>query len=184
MTVPTYDELVAARAPALLRLAVMLTGSVDEAEELLQRTFLRAQRHAERIAAMAAPAAYLRQVMLNEHLPAFGCSAAGRERTATPGSTRSRLPTSTATTPRRARSQGSGTASTFLPTGCTTGWCSTPRQETSGQTRPGRARKPSSSRVMACVSNQLWRRAGTSTNSSVSWLVTESQRQSDQMPRS
>jgi len=68
MTVPTYDELVAARAPALLRLAVMLTGSVDEAEELLQRTFLRAQRHAERIAAMAAPAAYLRQVMLNEHV--------------------------------------------------------------------------------------------------------------------
>jgi len=68
MTVPTYDELVAARAPALLRLAVMLTGSVDEAEELLQRTFLRAQRHAERITAMAAPAAYLRQVMLNEHL--------------------------------------------------------------------------------------------------------------------
>lgn len=68
MTVPTYDELVAARAPALLRLAVMLTGNVDEAEELLQRTFLRVQRHADRIAAMAAPAAYLRQVMVNEHL--------------------------------------------------------------------------------------------------------------------
>jgi RNA polymerase sigma-70 factor (sigma-E family) len=68
MTVPTYDELVVARAPALLRLAVMLTGRADEGEELLQRTFLRAQRHAERIAAMGAPAAYLRQVMVNEHL--------------------------------------------------------------------------------------------------------------------
>jgi len=68
MTVPTYDDLVAARAPALLRLAVMLTGRVDEAEELLQRTFLRAQRHASRIVTMAAPAAYLRQVMVHEHL--------------------------------------------------------------------------------------------------------------------
>jgi RNA polymerase sigma-70 factor (sigma-E family) len=68
MTALTYDELVVARAPALLRLAVMLTGRTDEGEELLQRTFLRAQRHAERIAGMGAPAAYLRQVMVNEHL--------------------------------------------------------------------------------------------------------------------
>jgi len=68
MTVPTYDELVVARAPALLRLAVMLTGRTDEAEELLQRTFLRAQSHADRIVSMGAPAAYLRQVMVHEHL--------------------------------------------------------------------------------------------------------------------
>jgi RNA polymerase sigma-70 factor (sigma-E family) len=63
-----YAALVAARAPALLRLAVMLTGDPVEAEDLLQATLLRTQRHADRIAAMAAPAAYLRTAMLREHL--------------------------------------------------------------------------------------------------------------------
>ncbi len=63
-----YAELVAARAPALLRLAVMLTGDRLEAEDLLQTTLLRTQRHADRIAAMAAPAAYLRRAMVHEHI--------------------------------------------------------------------------------------------------------------------
>jgi RNA polymerase sigma-70 factor (sigma-E family) len=63
-----YAALVAARAPALLRLAVMLTGDRSEAEDLLQATLLRAQGHAPRIVAMGAPAAYLRRVMVNEHL--------------------------------------------------------------------------------------------------------------------
>jgi RNA polymerase sigma-70 factor (sigma-E family) len=63
-----YAELVAARAPALLRLAVMLTGDRLEAEDLLQTTLVHTQRHADRIAAMAAPAAYLRQALLHEHL--------------------------------------------------------------------------------------------------------------------
>jgi RNA polymerase sigma-70 factor (sigma-E family) len=64
----TYAELVAARAPALLRLAVMLTGSRVEAEDLLQVTLLRAQPHADRIESLAAPAAYLRRIMVREHL--------------------------------------------------------------------------------------------------------------------
>jgi RNA polymerase sigma-70 factor (sigma-E family) len=63
-----YAALVAARAPALLRLAVMLTGDRFEAEDLLQATLLRSQRHARRIAEMGAPAAYLRRVMVNEHI--------------------------------------------------------------------------------------------------------------------
>jgi RNA polymerase sigma-70 factor (sigma-E family) len=63
-----YAALVAARAPALLRLAVMLTGDPAEAEDLLQATLLRAQRHADRIAAMAAPAAYLRTALVHEHV--------------------------------------------------------------------------------------------------------------------
>jgi RNA polymerase sigma-70 factor (sigma-E family) len=63
-----YADLVAARAPALLRLAVMLTGSRVEAEDLLQVTLLRAQPHADRIASLAAPAAYLRRIMVREHL--------------------------------------------------------------------------------------------------------------------
>lgn len=64
----SYDDLVTAYAPALLRLAVMLTGDRADAEDLLQSTLLRTVRHADRIAGMDAPAAYLRRVMLNENL--------------------------------------------------------------------------------------------------------------------
>jgi RNA polymerase sigma-70 factor (sigma-E family) len=63
-----YAALVAARAPALLRLAVMLTGDRSEAEDLLQSTLVRTQRHADRIAAMTAPAAYLRTALVHEHV--------------------------------------------------------------------------------------------------------------------
>ena len=63
-----YPALVAARSPALLRLAVMLTGNRAEAEDLLQSTLLHTQKHADRIAAMAAPAAYLRRALVHEHL--------------------------------------------------------------------------------------------------------------------
>lgn len=63
-----WASVATAVAPGLLRLAVMLTGSRDDAEDLLQTTFLRAQRHAPRIAGMSAPGAYLRRIMLNEHV--------------------------------------------------------------------------------------------------------------------
>lgn len=63
----SWTDLAVAHAPALLRLAVMLTGSRTEAEDLLQATLLRAGRHSDRIAGMAAPAAYLRRMLLNEH---------------------------------------------------------------------------------------------------------------------
>jgi RNA polymerase sigma factor (sigma-70 family) len=63
-----WAEVVTALAPGLLRLAVMLTGSSQDAEELLQGTFARAQRHGQRIAGMTAPGAYLRKIMLNEHV--------------------------------------------------------------------------------------------------------------------
>lgn len=63
-----WEAVVAGVSPALLRLALMLTGRVDEAEDLFQATFARACRHGDRIASMAAPAAYLRRVMLNEHV--------------------------------------------------------------------------------------------------------------------
>jgi RNA polymerase sigma factor (sigma-70 family) len=63
-----WAAVAAALAPGLLRLAVMLTGSPHDAEDLLQVTFERAERHGPRIAAMAAPAAYLRRTMLNAHI--------------------------------------------------------------------------------------------------------------------
>ncbi len=66
----TFEEVVLARAPALLRLAVMLTGTAADAEDLLQSTLLKAHRHADDLATMAAPAAYLRKIMVNEHLSA------------------------------------------------------------------------------------------------------------------
>jgi RNA polymerase sigma-70 factor (sigma-E family) len=63
----SWDAVVATSAPALMRLALMLTGSVHDAEDLFQATFAHACRHGERIAAMDAPVGYLRRVMLNEH---------------------------------------------------------------------------------------------------------------------
>lgn len=61
-----WPTVAAALAPGLLRLALMLTGSTPDAEDLLQTTFARAHRHGPRIAAMDAPHAYLRRIMLNE----------------------------------------------------------------------------------------------------------------------
>jgi RNA polymerase sigma-70 factor (sigma-E family) len=62
-----YAALVGDSAPALLRLAVMLAGSREDGEDLLQSSLLRAARHGERIAAMDAPTAYLRTVIVHEH---------------------------------------------------------------------------------------------------------------------
>ena len=64
-----YAELVAARAPALLRLAVMLTGNRAEAEDLLQATLVRTQAHAHRIPAMGAPGGVPPpKALVHEHL--------------------------------------------------------------------------------------------------------------------
>lgn len=63
-----WATVAAALAPGLLRLAVMLTGSTPDGEDLLQTTFARAHRHGERIVGMAAPAAYLRRIMVNAHV--------------------------------------------------------------------------------------------------------------------
>ena len=66
----SYADLVAARAPALLRLAYLLTGNVTDAEDLLQSTLARIQPHSARIPDLAAPTAYLRKAMLNPHFDA------------------------------------------------------------------------------------------------------------------
>jgi RNA polymerase sigma-70 factor (sigma-E family) len=62
-----WAEVAATLAPALLRLALMLTGDRHDAEDLLQATYAKVGRHGPRIARMAAPAAYLRTAMVREH---------------------------------------------------------------------------------------------------------------------
>ena len=64
----TFEEFVAARGTPLLRLAVMLTGNVHDAEDLLQTTFVKLLRGWDRVSAAQQPAAYARRVLVNEHL--------------------------------------------------------------------------------------------------------------------
>lgn len=63
-----WADIAVMHAPQLLRMATMLTGSRADAEDLLQATLLRAGRHSGRILAMDAPAAYLRRMIINEHM--------------------------------------------------------------------------------------------------------------------
>ena len=69
-TLTSFEDIVAARAPALLRLAVMLTGNAADAEDLLQDALVAALPHARRIEGMQAPAAYLRRAVVTAHLGA------------------------------------------------------------------------------------------------------------------
>jgi RNA polymerase sigma-70 factor (sigma-E family) len=59
-----FDEFVAARRPALLRTAYLLTGSHHDAEDLVQSTLLRVVPHWRRIA--ADPERYVRRVLVRE----------------------------------------------------------------------------------------------------------------------
>jgi len=68
---PSYDDVVSSHLGSLLRLALMLTGSIPDAEDLVQSALLKATKHAERIKVMEAPLAYLRRVVINEHTSAM-----------------------------------------------------------------------------------------------------------------
>jgi RNA polymerase sigma-70 factor (sigma-E family) len=59
-----FEEFVAARRPALLRTAYLLTGSQADAEDLVQTTLLRVVPRWGRIAAR--PESYVRQVLARE----------------------------------------------------------------------------------------------------------------------
>jgi RNA polymerase sigma-70 factor (sigma-E family) len=64
----TFEGFVAARGPALLRLAVMLTGDAHAAQDLVQTALARALRHWAKVEAADAPEAYVRRIVLHEHL--------------------------------------------------------------------------------------------------------------------
>jgi RNA polymerase sigma-70 factor (sigma-E family) len=65
---PTIEEFVAARGEALLRVAVMLTGDRQAAEDLVQVVLAKAYPRWARISTMGRPEAYLRRILVHEQL--------------------------------------------------------------------------------------------------------------------
>jgi RNA polymerase sigma-70 factor (sigma-E family) len=66
--VPDFDSWVAARGPALLRLAYVLTGNGPDAEDVVQDVLSRALPRWSRIAAVDDPDAYVRRMVVNAHV--------------------------------------------------------------------------------------------------------------------
>ena len=64
----TFEEFVAARLPALLRYAVVLTGDRHLAEDLVQDVLVNAHRKWKRIAAVDRPEQYVYRMVTNAHL--------------------------------------------------------------------------------------------------------------------
>jgi RNA polymerase sigma-70 factor (sigma-E family) len=66
--VPDFDSWVAARGPALLRLAYVLTGNGADAEDVVQDALSRALPRWSRISTVDDPDAYVRRMVVNAHL--------------------------------------------------------------------------------------------------------------------
>lgn len=66
----TFEEFAAARLQALLRYAVMLTGDVHLAEDLVQETMVRAQLRWRRVSAADFPELYVRRMLTNAFIDA------------------------------------------------------------------------------------------------------------------
>jgi RNA polymerase sigma-70 factor (sigma-E family) len=64
----TFDEFVASRLDALLRLAGVLAGDRLTAEDVVQEVLLRASRQWSRITAAGTPDAYVRRMVVNEYV--------------------------------------------------------------------------------------------------------------------
>lgn len=67
LAVGDFESWVAARGPALLRLAYVLTGNPVDAEELVQEALSRALPRWGRISAVEHPEAYVRRMLVNAH---------------------------------------------------------------------------------------------------------------------
>jgi RNA polymerase sigma-70 factor (sigma-E family) len=63
-----FDDWVAARGPALLRLAHVLTGSTADAEDVVQDALSRALPRWSRISSLDDPDAYVRRMVVNAHV--------------------------------------------------------------------------------------------------------------------
>lgn len=64
----TFDEVVESSERRLLRVALMLSGGVHSAEDLVQTVLARAHRQWDRIGSLDHPEAYLRTMVVNEFL--------------------------------------------------------------------------------------------------------------------
>ena len=64
----SFDEAVRSNERRLLRLALMLSGGVHSAEDLVQTVLARAHRRWDRIGSLEHPDAYLRTMVVNEFL--------------------------------------------------------------------------------------------------------------------
>lgn len=67
-TTPDFDQWVAARGPSLLRLAYVLTGSQEDAEDLVQHALSRALPRWSRISGLDDPDASVRRMVVNAHV--------------------------------------------------------------------------------------------------------------------
>jgi RNA polymerase sigma-70 factor (sigma-E family) len=63
-----FDAFVSARAAGLLRFAYLMSGSVDAAEEALQSALAKACEHWSRVRRADDPEAYVRRMIVNEHV--------------------------------------------------------------------------------------------------------------------
>lgn len=63
-----FAELLDERTPALLRFATIVTGSPHQAEDIVQDVLVKAHRRWDRIGGLDHPEAYLRRMIVNEHV--------------------------------------------------------------------------------------------------------------------
>jgi RNA polymerase sigma-70 factor (sigma-E family) len=68
MTETDFQQFVSLQTGALLRLAYLLSGDRHTAEDLVQESLLRCHRRWERVTRAANPEAYVRRVLVNQHL--------------------------------------------------------------------------------------------------------------------
>ena len=64
----TFEEFARLRLASLLRFAVVLTGDRNLAEDIVQDVLLKARGRWQRIAAVELPEAYVRRILVNEHI--------------------------------------------------------------------------------------------------------------------
>lgn len=66
-----FDAFVATRGHALVRLALVLTGGLPDAEDVVQDVLAKALPRWRKISAMADPEAYLRRMVVNTHISSW-----------------------------------------------------------------------------------------------------------------
>jgi RNA polymerase sigma-70 factor (sigma-E family) len=64
----TFEEFAAARLPAVLKFAAVLTGDRGLAEDVVQEVLIRANARWQMIGSLPRPEAYVRKMILNEYL--------------------------------------------------------------------------------------------------------------------